>query len=209
MKKNSFDMSTLALVPIALLVAACSSTGSDPVAIGAFPVDGTAMIAYVDGVPGGVLVDSSEVKATVAAIDKAQRTMTLMGADGNSFTAKVGPEAINFDQVETDDTVTVALTQTLAIYMGDADSASTDGDAVLATGAPVGGKPGMVVAGSSQMTATVKAIDEKNRTATLEFADGADETFPVREDVDLSERKIGEHVVFRLGTMVTIDVVKP
>ena len=152
MKQITFH--AVILVMATLLVAACSSPDL-ATSLGSFPIDGTAMIAYVDGVPGGVLVDASEMKATVSAINKAKRKVTLVGPDGKSMTAKVGPEAINFDQVEVGDTVTVTMTQTLAIYMGDADSVATDGDAVLTTGAPAGGKPGVVIAGGTQATAKV------------------------------------------------------
>ena len=206
MKKNIF--SACMLLSAILLFAACSSPDL-ATSLGSFPLDGTAMIAYVDGVPGGVLVDASEMTATVSAVNKAKRKVTLMGSDGQSITAKVGPEAINFDQIEVGDTVTVTMTQTLAIFMGDAESAATDGDAILSTGAPQGEKPGGLIAGGTQATAKVAAIDEQKRTATLEFADGSSETFPVRPDVDLSERKVGEHVVFQVATLVTIDVAAP
>ena len=203
MKNDKFSPITWTLVPIALLVAACSSTDTSPGL-----VDGNSMIAYVEGVPGGVMVDSAQASAKVSAIDKQTREVTLTDSEGKTFTAKVGPEAINFDQVEVGDTVTMTMTKTLAIFMGDAGAAATDGDAVLAAGAATGEKPGMVVAGGSQTTATVKAIDLEKHAATLEFADGSTETFPVRKDVDLAERKVGETVVFQIGTMLTIDVAK-
>jgi len=40
-------------------------------------------------------------------------------------------------------------------------------------------------------------IDLPNRTATLEFEDGSTRIFPVRSDVDLGQRKVGEKVAFR------------
>lgn len=205
---KQIEFNALILVTAALLVTACSSPDL-ATSVGSFPIDGTSMIAYVDGVPGGVLVDSSEMKATVSAVNKAKRKVTLVGPDGKSITAKVGPEAINFDQVEVGDTVTITMTQTLAINMGDADSTATDGDAVLTTGAPAGEKPGAVIAGGTQATAKVAAIDLEHRTATLEFADGSSETYPVRPDVDLSGHNVGEHVVFQMATLVTIDVAAP
>jgi hypothetical protein len=59
------------------------------------------------------------------------------------------------------------------------------------------------------VTGSVIAIDHEARTATLRFADGSTQTFPVREDVDLSRRKVGEHVVFQITEMFALDVTKP
>jgi hypothetical protein len=65
------------------------------------------------------------------------------------------------------------------------------------------------VAETVQITATVSAIDQENRTATLAFEDGRTKTFPVRDDIDLSQRKVGEKVVFTVTEMIAISVEKP
>lgn len=210
MKQNKPTPLVLVLIPVALVIGACASSDSDLAAtIGKLPVEGASMAAYVEGVPGGVMVDSSEITATVSAVDKKKRTVTLTASDGKSFTAKVGPEAVNFGQVEVGDQVQVGITQTMEIFMGDAASASMDGEAMVSMQAAEGEKPGLAAAGAVQATATVMAIDEQSRTATLEFPDGTSETFPVRADVDLSKRKIGEQVVFQLATLVTLEVAAP
>jgi len=65
------------------------------------------------------------------------------------------------------------------------------------------------VAETVQVTATVTAIDQTNRTATLQFEDGSTKTLPVRDDIDLSQRKVGEKVVFQVTEMIAISVEKP
>ena len=75
--------------------------------------------------------------------------------------------------------------------------------------APKGAKPGGLVAQTTQITARVEAIDRTERTATLRFEDGSTKTFPVRDDIDLSRRKVGEQVVFRVTEMIAIRVEKP
>jgi Cu/Ag efflux protein CusF len=75
--------------------------------------------------------------------------------------------------------------------------------------APKGASPAGLVAETTQSTATVTAIDPAKRTATLRFEDGTTKTFPVRSDVDLSKRKVGEKVVFRATEMLAIKVEKP
>jgi hypothetical protein len=75
--------------------------------------------------------------------------------------------------------------------------------------APKGAKPGGLVAQTTRITATVGAIDMKKRTATLRFEDGSTKTFSVRDDIDLSQRKVGEKVVFQVTEMLAIRVEKP
>jgi len=78
-------------------------------------------------------------------------------------------------------------------------------DAVVAL-APVGAKPGGLVAETARVTATLVAIDSLKRTATLRFEDGATKTFPVRDDIDLGRRKVGEQVVFRVAEMIALEM---
>lgn len=75
--------------------------------------------------------------------------------------------------------------------------------------APKGAKPGGVVAQTTQVTATITAINQQKRTATLRFDDGSTRTFPVRTDVDLSKRNVGDKVVFRLTEALALSVKKP
>ena len=75
--------------------------------------------------------------------------------------------------------------------------------------APKGAKPGGVVAETQQYTAKITAINLKKRQATLLFPDNTTRTFTVRKDVDLSQRKVGEEVAFRVTMATAISVKKP
>ena len=165
-------------------------------------------MAYKEGVPGGVMVDTVTVSAEVTAIDAVNRTATLQEPDGETFTVTVGPEAVNFDQVRVGDTVKATLTEALVVFLDEEGAAAPDGAAAMVALAPKGAQPGGVVAQTVQVTATVAAIDTANRTATLQFEDGSTQTFPVRDDIDLSQRKAGEKVVFQVTEMIAIDVEK-
>ena len=92
--------------------------------------------------------------------------------------------------------------------MDDEGAPSAEGQAGVVALAPKGAEPGGVVAQTTQIVATVVAIDRGNRTATLRFEDGTTETFPVRKDIDLSQHEVGERVVFRVTEMVAISVEK-
>ena len=60
-----------------------------------------------------------------------------------------------------------------------------------------------------QVTAKVTAIDLDHHKATLQFQDGTTRTVAVRQDVDLSQRQVGEEVVIRTTEVLAVSVEKP
>jgi len=202
MKKNTLRVTPLALLSAALLtLISCSSTPP--------PAVGSARITYTKGVPGGVIVQTFKTTATVTAIDQAKRTATLQKSDGMKFMVKAAPEAVNFDQVRLGDQVNATVAQKIVAHLDKENIASDDGAAAVVPLAPKADQSGRLVAENTQVTGKIIAIDTGRRTATLRFEDGSTETLPVRDDVDLSRRKVGEQVVFRVTEMIAIWVEKP
>ena len=173
------------------------------------PGEASSAVAYKAGVPGGVVVNTLDLTARVEVIDKVNRTATLLREDGSRFTVKVGPEAINFDQVKVGDWVNLTVTEELVVYLNAAGAPQNDKLAALVALSPKGGKPGGLVAETAQITGTILAIDPANHTATLQLEDGSTKTFPVSKDVDLLKHYVGEQVVFRFTKMMAISVKKP
>jgi hypothetical protein len=169
----------------------------------------TIAAAYAEGVAGGVIVQTLEITARVAAINHASRKVTLVSPDGIKQTVKVGPEAINFDQIRVGDQLKVTATEELVVEMGKPGESADDRAAAVVALAPKGAKPGGLVAETTQISGTVTAIDATKRTATLRFEDGSTKTLPVRSDVDLGKRKVGDQVVFRITEMIAVSVEKP
>jgi len=205
MKMNTPNLTLLALLAATTLaLTSCSSTPKAPP-----PAEETTGLSYQEGVPGGVLVNTLKVSARVTAIDKGERKATLLGPDGEKFTVKVGPEAVNFDQVRVGDLVNATVTEQLVVSLSDKDAPPVGGESGVVMLAPKGARPGGLAAGTTTVTAKVTAIDQKKRTATLRFEDGRTKTFAVRSDVDLKHRKVGEQVVFRVTERIAINVEKP
>jgi hypothetical protein len=155
------------------------------------------------------MVNTVDMSARVTAIDTAHRKVTLLGPDGDTVTVKVGPEAVNFDQIRVGDLVNATVTEELVVYLDEEGTSASGGSAAMVALAPKGAQPGGLVAGTTQATATVMEIDRTNRTATLQFEDGSSQTFAVRDDIDLDQRNIGEKVVFQVTEMIAISVEKP
>ncbi len=176
---------------------------------GEMTATGAEATLYADGVPGGVIVQTRQLTATVAAMDRANRKLTLVDADGIKQTVKAGPAVVNYDQIQVGDQLKVRVTEELVVQMAKPGDTTDDRGQAAVVLAPKGAKPGGLAAGTVQVTATVTAIDPAKRTATLRFEDGSTKTFPVRSDVDLRKRKTGEKVVFRVTEMIALSVEKP
>jgi hypothetical protein len=169
----------------------------------------TGAVATAEGVAGGAIVQTYQVTAEVIAINPASRRVTLLSPDGIKQTVKVGPDAVNFDQIHLGDKVKARVTQDLVVQVAGIGESLSDQTISVVSLAPQGAKPGGVVAEVTRVTATVTAIDTQKRTATLCFQDGSTRTVAVRGDVDLGKRKVGETVVFGLTETVAISVEKP
>lgn len=191
------------MLAVSLNLTACTTPSPPP------PAFGSGAVAYAEGVPGGVMVNTMDMSARVTAIDTAKRKVTLLGPNGDKVTVKVGPEAVNFDQIRVGDLVNATVTEELVVYLDEASASPADGSAAMVALAPKGAQPGGLVAETTQVTAVVTAIDATRRMATLAFDDGSTKTFPVRDDIDLSQRKVGEKVIFLITEMVALSVEKP
>ena len=192
----------LALLAAVLVLTSCSTTST--------PKGKTTMTAaFQEGVPGGVMVGTYQETATVTAIDAANRKVTLVGRDGSTTIFKAGPEVRNFDQIRVGDQVKATVVEQLVVFLRKDGTPPSDGQASAIAVAPKGAKPGVLMADTVEVTATVKSIDLKHHKATLQFPDGKSKTFAVRPDVDLTKVKLGEEVVMRATEAMAIVVEKP
>jgi hypothetical protein len=165
--------------------------------------------SVTEGVPGGSAVQTYELEATVAALDKATRKITLVDAAGIKTTVKAGPEVVNFDQIQLGDKLKLTAAQELVVSLAGEGETPSDGGTQLVALAPKGAKPGGMMVETTQITATVTALNAERHKATLQFEDGTTHTVAVRPDVDLSKRKVGEKVVIRVTESLAIRVAKP
>jgi hypothetical protein len=202
--KTKIKMQTLglaALLPAAVLtLASCSSEPAG---------QGSSVTAIQPGVPGGTMVDTYSETATVTGIDRTTREVTLVTPDGTKSTVTCGPDVANFAQIQRGDQVKAMVTEQLVVFVRKPGEPSGDGAAAAVALAPIGDKPGVVMAQTQEITAKVEAIDLVHRKATLLFPDGTTKTIKVREDVDLTKQTVGSDVVFRATEGVAVSVEKP
>ena len=186
-----------------LTFVSCSSTAYGP-------IDDTKHNAtYEQGVPGGTVVETHELNATVIEIDTPARKVTLLSKDGEKATVKCPPNMINFDQIRVGDVVRAVVTAELTVAMADAATERITSANQTVALAPKGAKPGAFITETQQYTATITELNLKRHQATLRFPDGSTRTFNVRKDVDLTKRKVGEEVTFQVVMATAISIQKP
>ncbi len=172
------------------------------------PADEEVDQLYVEGVAGGVMTRTVTLEAEVIAVDQTKKEATLRDAEGNEISVRVGENAVNFYQVAVGDRVKVAMGQELVVYVDDAEQTEPDNTAVVAAGAEQGAPPAGMVVATTKVTSKISAMDKTARTATLTFEDGTKKTFEVRPDVDMTQYKVGQDVVFLVTEMLALEVEK-
>lgn len=159
---------------------------------------------------GVELGDAVVITAEVVAIDKVDRTLALLGPDGNVVAIEVGEEARNFDQIEVGDQVKVEYYESVAIYLGNPGTQpKADAGLVVARSAK-GEKPAGYAVGAVDVAATVQAIDRTKRTVTLKGPEGNVITTKVDQSVKAFDTlKVGDSVHARYTEAIAISVETP
>jgi hypothetical protein len=119
--------------------------------------------------PGKAAVAQTiKITATITAIDKATRDVTLKGPQGNEVTITAGPLVKNFDAMKVGDQVDVEYVEALTLELkkgGGLVVARTD--TAGAAGAKPGTQPAGVVGRQVTIVANVIAVDPAKQTITL------------------------------------------
>jgi hypothetical protein len=204
MGPRAFDVTLKVLLSGAsLAVVSCASTSNAPP-----PAEATSSVVFVEGVPGGIYVQRVNAVADVVFVDKAERKVSFRTSDGKKTTVTAGPEVANFDQIRVGDRLRLAIAEELIVRMADsaAPYAPVEGSAAVIALAPIGAKPALLMADAMQYTAVITSLDHEKHQATLRFPDGVSRTLPVRPDVDLARRRVGEQVSIRSTVAAAIEV---
>jgi Cu/Ag efflux protein CusF len=127
---------------------------------------GGAVIATAPG--KAVIADTVKIVATITAIDKASRDVTLKGPQGNLVTVTAGPDVKNFDRLKVGDQVELAYVEALSLELkkgGKMVVGRTEqaGSAVAKPGTAPGGAVGRQVT----VIAEVVSLDPAKQIVTL------------------------------------------
>lgn len=143
----------------------------------------------------GVAVGAGQVAtATIEAVNKETREITLREADGSSSTIVAGDEVRNFDQIEVGDRVVVRQSIGMVMALSPTAGGLRERTDRLEVGrAEPGQKPAGVVRKTVEARVSVIDVDPKGRMITLK-GPLRTATLPVAEDIDLNAIKVGDMV---------------
>ena len=155
--------------------------------------------------------ETIEETATVTAVDKAKREVTLKTEDGESQTIVVDPEVKRFDEVAVGDTVRAKYTVGITSELRAATEEEKKDPLVAVEGAGRAGADQAPAAGAARMfrvVATIEAIDRTAQTVTLKGPEGNFLTVKVQDPTLLDKPKIGDTVVITAAESVVLSLEK-
>ena len=133
------------------------------------PVHAQTAGGVVATAPGkAVIAETVKISATITAIDKATRDVTLKGPQGNEMTVTAGPDVKNFDKLKVGDTVDLQYVEALTLELkkgGGMPVAKTE--KTDAVGAKKGEAPGGAAGRQVTVVADVVAVDPAKQIVTL------------------------------------------
>ncbi len=135
----------------------------------ALPVSAQTSTVTAASAPGkGTVAETVTAQATITAIDKKTRDVTLKGSEGDELTVTAGPEVKNFDNMKVGDKVNVEYAQALTLEL------KKGGGLVVQRTEQSGGvraqpgeKPGGAVGRQIKVVADVIDLDPAKQTIKL------------------------------------------
>jgi hypothetical protein len=157
--------------------------------------------------PSGRMEDVVESRATITAVDRSQRTVTLRDKSGEEMVVEASDAVRNFDQIQVGDEVVVSYTEALAWQVKPASEGAPGVSADEGvTRAKPGEKPGGAVGRSVTVTTTITAIDLAAGTVTLTGPGGKSRTIKARDPNNLKKVKVGDLVDITYSEALAIAV---
>jgi Cu/Ag efflux protein CusF len=159
--------------------------------------------------PGEVAAaDAVQIQGKVKSIDKQNRSVVVVGPQGNEVSLNLGPQARNFDQIKVGDLVTLTYVQALALELRKSVNGGKLGQPIVteqAVRAAPGNKPAGAVERTVNLTANVIKVDQKTQMITLKGPNRTVE-LKVKDPAILQKVKVGDQVDATFTEALAIEV---
>ena len=163
--------------------------------------------AVVAKEPGKVaMAEAVRLSASVQAIDKDKRLVTLKRKDGSTFVVTAGPEVKNFDQIKVGDEVVLRYVEALTLELKKGSGAIREKvEREAGAVAQPGEKPGAAVGRQVTVVANVVAKDAKRQTIRLR---GVERTIDLKvpDPKQFKLVKVGDQVEATFTEAVALSV---
>jgi hypothetical protein len=159
---------------------------------------------------GVELGEEVTITAEVVGIDRVDRTLALLGPEGNVVVIEVSHAARNFDQIDVGDQLKIQYYESVALYLGKRGVKPEESAGLVVGRSAKGDKPAGFAVEVVDVSATVQAIDRTKRTVTLKGPDGKLLTTKVDKSVKAFDTlRVGDSVHARYTEAIAISVEKP
>lgn len=167
------------------------------------------VLAQMSSQPSMTMSNAVTITATVVAIDRADREVTLRDPQGNTITVDVDPSVKNFNQIMVGDKVNVDYYEAIAISIGPQNQMPSESMTTITGRGPAGTKPEGYAIETVDTVSIVKAIDRTNRIVTLQSPTGNLFNVKVPQTVQaFNQLKVGDSVQTRYTEATAISVQK-
>jgi translation initiation factor IF-1 len=151
---------------------------------------------------------TTQVTATVEAIDYDNRIVTVKGPEGAIVDIVAGEQVKNLAQVKVGDSVEITYYESIAVKVfkaGQVPQGTAETVAAERTAKP-GEKPAGIFGSQVTVTATVESISPKKTSVTLKMSDGKFRTVKIQDKKNLENVKVGDDVVITVTETLAIAV---
>ncbi|HMF08487.1 MAG TPA: hypothetical protein VKJ00_05085 [Thermoanaerobaculia bacterium] len=150
--------------------------------------------------------DKMSIQATVEAIDRTNRTVTLKGPKGNLLTISVDEGVSRFDQLKVGDSIQAKYYESVVVEVNKS-SPVPPGDARMTASAPLPGvKPGGVRTSQTTTVVTIEAIDPETPAVTVRTSDGSVVSLRIKNKKYLKDVKVGDQVTITKTQGLIVEV---
>ncbi len=143
--------------------------------------------------------------ATVVAIDKTARMVTLKGQDGFVVDVVCGPEVQRFDALKVGDTVTFRYHESVVSAISRPGDKPKEPISTSVTRTS-GDKPGGTIAQQLTAAVTIEEIDPKIPSVSVKTESGSRMSFKVEDKKNLDGYKVGDKVNITYTQALAVSV---
>jgi Cu/Ag efflux protein CusF len=145
------------------------------------------------------------ISATIEAIDKSARAITLKGPKGNLATVYADESMKRFDELKVGDTVNATYYESIAVHVRKPGEPAPKPADLAVTRNP--SMPGATAASQETATVVVQSVDRANRSVTVKRADGGIISMRVENPKYLDMAKPGDTVdiFFTRALLVSVE----
>jgi hypothetical protein len=175
----------------ALALAACATSSPSS------PSSPAPAVVKSTGVPGKAGAERVEkLSATVKAVDRATRSITVQDASGATETFVAPPEMKRFDEIAPGDTIAAEVSQTLLLEYQPPGSETVEPTLVVAAERqPAQAAPGGTATAGVRSTVTITSIDLSSRLVGFQGPNGRSFQVKASPELKIEKLKVGDRLI--------------